>query len=429
MQFHLLSFEGPDPYARAGGLASRVEGLASALAGLGFETHLWFVGDPAAPGHEARGRLVLHRWCQWLSAGCPAGVYQGEDAKCEDYARSLPPWLWAHHLRRHLEAGGRAVVLAEEWQTAKALVHLDALARDAGRRDRVTLLWNANNTFGFHRIPWRALGSAAVITTVSRYMKGCLLSLGVDSIVVPNGLSADAFDPPDGRAVAELRRRFRDRAVLVKMARFDPDKRWLLAVHTVAELKRQGWRPLLVARGGSEPHGADVLATARALGLRVAARRAPAPGVEGLLAALHHVDAADVVQLESFVDPAARRTLFRAADTVLANSGHEPFGLVGLEAMAAGGLACTGGSGEDYALAGRNARVLQSGDPREFVGLYRRLRERPAEARRIRRAGRATARSYAWNEVLRHEVLPRVDIDHAAARAEIPPAADPRSFT
>ncbi len=55
-QFHLLSFEGPDPYARAGGLASRVDGLSRALVSLGFETHLWFVGDPDLPGHEQRKR-------------------------------------------------------------------------------------------------------------------------------------------------------------------------------------------------------------------------------------------------------------------------------------------------------------------------------------------------------------------------------------
>ena len=32
MQFHVLSFEGPDSYSRAGGIATRVEGLTQALA-------------------------------------------------------------------------------------------------------------------------------------------------------------------------------------------------------------------------------------------------------------------------------------------------------------------------------------------------------------------------------------------------------------
>jgi hypothetical protein len=31
VQFHILSFEGPDPYARAGGIASGVTGLSQAL--------------------------------------------------------------------------------------------------------------------------------------------------------------------------------------------------------------------------------------------------------------------------------------------------------------------------------------------------------------------------------------------------------------
>jgi hypothetical protein len=46
MPIHSLSFEGPDHYARASGLATRMTGLAQALAKAGDETHLWFVGDP-----------------------------------------------------------------------------------------------------------------------------------------------------------------------------------------------------------------------------------------------------------------------------------------------------------------------------------------------------------------------------------------------
>lgn len=58
VQFHLLSFEGPDSYSRTGGIASRITGLAEALAKANFETHLWFVGDPDLPGHESRGSRV-----------------------------------------------------------------------------------------------------------------------------------------------------------------------------------------------------------------------------------------------------------------------------------------------------------------------------------------------------------------------------------
>jgi len=171
MQFHILSFEGPDRYSRAGGLATRVEGLGDTLAGFGFETHLWFVGDPDLPGHEVRGALHLHRWAQWVSRYHPGGVYDGEHGKHSEYARTVPPHLFDAWLRPHLASGGRAVVLAEEWHTVDPVFHLDWLLERARLRDRVALLWNANNTFGFEAIDWRRLAEAARITTVSRYMK------------------------------------------------------------------------------------------------------------------------------------------------------------------------------------------------------------------------------------------------------------------
>ena len=417
MQFHVLSFEGVDSYSRAGGLATRVEGLTDALASLGFETHLWFVGDPDLPGHETRGDLHLHRWVQWISRYHRGGVYDGEFGKEAEFTRSLPPFLVNELLRPRLRLGDRAVILAEEWQTTEAVLHLHWLLSTLGLRDRVSILWNANNTFGFERISWDRLRQAALITTVSRYMKHCMRDIGMAPMVIPNGLAADAFDPPERSTVRELRRRFRDRTLLTKMARWDPDKRWLSTISIVAEMKRQGWRPLLIARGGSEPHGVEVLGSARCRGLRVIERGWRGTGTEGFLGALGDVGDADVVNLTSRVDPDARRALFRASDTVLANSGHEPFGLVGLETMAAGGVACTGCSGEEYAVAGQNALVLQTAEPREFLGLYRRLSANPFEVRALRRAGQSTARRYAWPEVLERVFLPRVDLDHETTSA------------
>jgi len=415
VQFHILSSEGPDLYSRAGGLATRVTGLGDTLSALGFETHVWFVGDPSLPGHERRDDLHLHRWSQWVSRHHPDGVYDGELGKQADYGASLPPYLATHVIEPYVRRGGRAVVLAEEWQTVNAVLHLHWLLRWAGIRERVSLLWNANNTFGFEQIPWHQLGEAAEITTVSRYMKHRMHEVGVDPRVVPNGLGPDAFDRPDRGAVAALRGRFRDRTVLTKMARWDPDKRWIETVDIVSEMKRQGWRPLLLARGGSEPHGQEVLRAAGDRGLSVVDRTWSGAGSKGLLGALQDVGDADVVNLRSHVDADARRVLFRGADAVLANSGHEPFGLVGLETMAAGGVACTGCSGEDYAVPGQNALVLETGEAAEFLGLYDRLRNDRDEHRRMRRAGRATARGYAWPSVVQGVLMPRVELSRRAS--------------
>src|SRR6266511_1215317 len=388
MQFHILSFEGPDDYARAGGVASRITGLAHALAEAGYETHLWFIGDPDLPGHEAHEQLRLHRWCQWISRYHPDGVYDGEEGKRLDYAASLPPFLLQEVLLTNLRQGERAVILAEEWHTVDAVLHLDSLLRQADVRRQVRILWNANNTFAFERIDWGRIAQAATITTVSRYMKHLMQGWGVTSFVIPNGLSADALLQPEPEAVAAFHTRVRGRTVVSKVARWDPDKRWLLAIDTAGVMKRLGWRPLLLARGGVEAYGAEVLAAAARAELRVVERTFPQPGVRGLLHIIEGLGKADIVSLRSPLDTGSRRVLFQGSDAVLANSGHEPFGLVGLEAMAVGGVACTGCSGKDYAVPGRNALVLETTDPWEFIELFGELRTNPAQERAIRRAGR-----------------------------------------
>jgi glycosyltransferase involved in cell wall biosynthesis len=407
MQVHMLSFEGPDAYARAGGLATRVTGLAAALAAAGCDTHLWFIGDPALPGHETSGRLRLHRWCQWISRYHPAGVYDGEEGKHADYAASLPPFLFHQLLWPALQRGERAVILAEEWHTVHAVLHLDWLLRTSGLRDRCAILWNANNTFAFDRIDWARLRQAAVITTVSRYMKQLMWGLGVDPLVLPNGLAAEAFIPPAPGAMAAFQARIAGRTVLSKVARWDPDKRWLLAIETVRALQRQRWQPLLIARGGIEAHGSEVLTAAAGMGLRVVERPLVHPGVPGLLHALEDVHEVDVVSLRSPLDRASCRVLFRGSAAVLANSGREPFGLVGLETMAVGGLACTGATGEDYVLPGYNALTLETTDPQEFVSLYGTLHDDPSRERSMRRAGRDTAQRYAWPQIVQAVLLPR----------------------
>jgi glycosyltransferase involved in cell wall biosynthesis len=253
------------------------------------------------------------------------------------------------------------------------------------------------------------MSEAATLTTVSRYMKHTMHPFGVDPVVIPNGLEPDAFAPVAAESVSAFANRLAARLVLAKVARFDPDKRWLMTIDIVAELKQHGARPLLVARGGIEAHGRDVLARARALGLSISERTA-GPGPEGLIAALQRIDDVDIVLLRAHLDREARRLLFRCASVVLANSSREPFGLVGLEAMAAEGVACTGISGEDYAIPGHNAIVLQTQSPQEAVAQIERLQARPNEARAIRQSGADTARNYAWGTVIARNLMPQLEI-------------------
>ncbi|MCL5947505.1 MAG: glycosyltransferase, partial [Chloroflexi bacterium] len=268
-EFVILSFEGPDRYSMAGGLGTRVTELAGALAREGFRTHLFFVGDPHLPGYEEleEGRLIYHRWCQWLSIYYPHGVYDGEEAKLQEFRNSLPPFIVQEIARPVAHSGKILVVLAEEWHTAEAIMELSDQLHWGGFRNSAILFWNANNIFGFHRIDWSRLGFIATVTTVSRYMKHLMWRWGVNPMVIPNGIPERLLEPADQRLVDFLHGLFRERLVLFKIGRFDPDKRWMIAVEAVARLKDRGYPIAFPLRGGIEPHGTDVLSYAHHRGL------------------------------------------------------------------------------------------------------------------------------------------------------------------
>jgi glycosyltransferase involved in cell wall biosynthesis len=111
-----------------------------------------------------------------------------------------------------------------------------------------------------------------------------------------------------------------------------------------------------------------------------------------------------VLNIKSFVPLELLRALYRASDAVLANSGHEPFGLVGLEAMASGGVAFTGGTGEDYAVHLQNGIVLETADPEEASWYVRFLKAHPTVAATLARGARQTAGGYLWSRVVENLV-------------------------
>src|SRR5204863_4639891 len=116
--------------------------------------------------------------------------------------------------------------------------------------------------------------------------------------------------------------------------------------------------------------------------------------------AFSQADGADVLNVTTPLSPDSLRVLYRAADGVLANSGREPFGLVGLEAMAAGGMAFTGNTGEEYARHMENAVVLDTADPAEAAWYVRYFVEHPAEQQRMRSRAREIAQHFSWDKVL-----------------------------
>jgi glycosyltransferase involved in cell wall biosynthesis len=396
----ILSFEGPDRYASIGGLATRVTQYARALGAAGHDVQLFFIGDPHAAAIEPGDPgVTLRRWSQWVSSQYPRNVYDGEAAKVHDWEMSLPAWIVDELIVPAQANGERVLVICEEWQTANVAIALDRLTRERGVNAAMTLLWNANNTYGFDKIHWPTLTRAAAVTCVSKYMKFELTRWNVHALVVPNGLDRQLLDGADLERTAALRAAFGERPTCVKVGRFDPDKNWLQAIDALAELRADGIDARLIARGGREPYGDVVLGRARERQLNVERLAYEGSDWREFVRLLAAVDA-PVVHVRAFLEEATLYALYAAADAVLANSGKEPFGLVGLEVMAAGGIAVCGATGEEYAEPFVNAIVCDTADGRELATYLRALFADPNLGAELRANGAETAARYTWDHAL-----------------------------
>ena len=395
----ILAFEGPDRYASIGGLGTRVTQMATALGAIGCVVDLIFVGDPASAAVEKKGNVTLRRWSQWISAHHPRNAYDGEMEKIADWKSSVPSFVVDQIVAPTAASNERTLVICEEWQTAGVAIAIDQLARLRGLRNTFTLIWNANNTYGWEHIDFAALRPAAAITAVSKYMKFELARHGVPSLVIPNGIETRLLSGADPKLLAEMKQALAGRPTLVKVGRFDPDKNWLQAVDALAELHASGINARMIVRGGRDPYADVVFARAHERGLNV--ERIGYEGSDGHKV-IDGIALADgpIIHLRAFLDDATLYALYAAADAVLANSGKEPFGLVGLEVMAAGGIAVCGATGEEYAEPFVNAIVCDTSDGRELATYLRALFANPGIADEMRRAGAETVGRYTWGHAL-----------------------------
>lgn len=399
VQFAILAMEGPDLYSMAGGLGVRVTELSRCLADMGYPTHLYFVGDPKLPGLETFGNLTLHRWCQWLSINYPMGVYQGERDKIRELESAWPDVVIKELVEPGAEKGIVTVFLTEDWHTASTAIKLGELLRSRGLNDRAIILWNANNCYGFGDINWRKLEHNTVITAVSRYMKHSMWKYDINPIVVRNGIPKRNLEPVPQSSIDDLRTLFPG-MLLAKVGRYDADKRWIMAMEAVAELKKRGHHPRFIVRGGSEGHRVAVRQRAESLNLSWSEISKPSDcSCAGIIGALSSHRDKDVLELCFYVPDEFIRVMYAGADCVLANSGHEPFGLVGLEVMACGGLVFVGSTGEDYASNLVNCVSIETSDPREMATYMEEMLGQREIVADIRRNGKLNAESFTWDKV------------------------------
>lgn len=409
VEFVILSFEGPDLYSLIGGLGVRATELASTLAELGFRTRLYFLGDPQKAYYEEQvdGMLSYHRWSQWLSAQFPDGVYQGEEAKINDFTASIPDHIIEHVVAPAAARGRSVIVMAEEWHTSGAVINLSRAVLRSGLHERCLILWNANNVFGFDAIDWQALRQSCAITTVSYYMKHSMVAQGINPLVIPNGIPSRWLEAIEPAQTLNLRKALPG-LLLAKVGRYHPDKRWLMAMESAGHLKRLGLKPKILVRGSSDPYRVAVIEKAFEQGLVWSEIHLTHPSLRQILTEIRRHREADVLELNFFVPEDFLRILYASSDAILANSSHEPFGLVGLEVMACGGVAVTGSSGEDYAHSFVNCLRIDSDDAREIVVYLQDLLSHPESSLDIRSRARLTSSLFVW-ELVAQELFRKIE--------------------
>ncbi|MCZ7663931.1 MAG: glycosyltransferase [Thermoleophilia bacterium] len=417
LQYVLLSFEGPDQYSTAGGLGVRVRELGLELARQGFTTHLIFIGDPNLPERsQLHDNFTVHRWCQWLSAHYREGVYHGEEAKLVDWNASLPGFVANELVRPAAEKGRLTAVLAEEWHTAASTCLLSDHLWAAGIRDRAIILWNANNIMGFDRVDWPPPGLLQPdhnrVPLHEAHHVGPRRQSHGHTQRHPG--RANLQSPGVGRQTAQAGGG--SRAAALQDRPLEP-RQTLEHGHGITgsrEAPRKGHHH--GDPGGIEPHAVEVLHNAHMRGLKIQDVRLPSDPQKAV-PALAELPRADIYNVQTFMSDELISQFYSAADAVLANSGHEPFGLVGLEVMAAGGVAFVGSTGEDYAVPYLNAVVLDTDDPAEISIALQYLREHPGVATRIRKEAQETARSFAWSTVIEDALITR--LKYVALRQDI----------
>jgi glycogen(starch) synthase len=376
----MLSWEYPPLVV--GGLGRHVEALAGELAAEGHDVRVVTRGELPEPGVERVAGVRIHR-----AALDPLAI--------DFTTESLLAWAQAaeHALLRAalplLRRWRPDVIHAHDWLVAQTAITLAEAARaplvatlhatEAGRHQG----WLPRPlNLAIHSVErWLAQRADAVIacSTTMRDEAVRLFDLPAERVsVVPNGI-----DSPRWSATASATRAARARLA-------DAGPLLLFAGRLVHE---KGLQTLLRALGP--------LRTAHpGLRLAVAGTGVYEPELHALTRRLR---VARAVRWLGFVPEDELAALLGAADAVVVPSLYEPFGIVALEAAAAGAplvVADTGGL-RDLVNAGVAAATFPPGDARALAdAIGKLLVDQPAAQHAARRAARIVRRDYTWRAVV-----------------------------
>ncbi|GIH12868.1 glycosyltransferase family 4 protein [Rugosimonospora africana] len=400
----MLSWEYPP--VMVGGLGRHVHALATALVAAGHQVTVVTRHAPDAPLEELREGVRV--------------VRAPEDPPAFPLATdTLLAWTMAfnHSLTRaalHAVATETFdVIHAHDWLvTHTAVTMRDHLgiplvatihATEAGRHQG-WLPEEMNKTI--HTVEWWLGHEASRIIACSQYMRweiGRLLDLPEDRIeVIPNGVDAPIWRA-EPRAVAAARARFAAGGPLIGFAgRLVYEKGVQHLVHALPELsdRHPGLRVVIAGDG---PHKGE------------------------LESEIHRLRLGGQVNFAGFVGDDLPAT-FAASDAVVVPSIYEPFGMVALEAAAAGAplaVSSTGGLAE-IVQPGVTGVTFPAKNPNALAAAVTSLLADGPAARRMARQARAMVRArYGWSAIADRTVATYTDVvantpeNRAQARAKL----------
>lgn len=338
----------------------------------GFEPHILCIAANELPNEEVSEGVHYHRICM-------GRLYKRLFQKIT----RLDPLSYARRVARHLDALRPAIVHVHN---APALfAEIRRQARWLGARYVLHMQ---------NEMPVAALRDDELLIADSEYLRSWYAARlpGADTAVVTNGVDVATYQPAWSATIetASLKKIYRipaDRKIILYVGRISPEKGPLDLVHAFRELlkQRQDVFLLLVGelRTGEDRRGEY----GRKIGEACAA----------LPHACRHVDV---------VNPADMHKMYLLSDLVVVPSRfEEPFGMVAIEAMAAGVpvLAARKGGLKEFVLPDQTGFLIESTeDPVTFARQMDELLRQPDELDRIRRqARRYVEQHHSWDVVAR----------------------------
>lgn len=364
------------PPHMVGGLARHVHALSKELAGLGHEVHVLTRSGPGLPAEAEEDGVHVVRVSPYFQ-------------EPQDFR------LWVCHLNFALmEAGanllkdldGPAVVHAHDWLVAHAakglknLFHLPLVSTiHATEHGRHRGIHDSGQQY-INDVEWWLTYEAWRVIVCSEAMKSevrGLFGLSEDKVsVLPNGI--DLKQPPRGNPPP--REAFADpgERLIFHIGRLVPEKGVAVLLEAMPQLLRR--HPVRAVIAGTGPYSDELRRRAAHLGL------------------------GDRVRFVGWVDDATAHALYQYADVAVVPSTYEPFGIVALEAMAAGTplvASDVGGLGEIVRHGENGLKALPGHAVSLAEQIDRLLADRLLAARLAATALREMEERYTWSGIAR----------------------------